>query len=133
MKGSLLGDINTAAGDMLCFALLCSLAGWMDRKLCLDQIRSDWIKFSFVKVRSTPWCEEKFHTKQCKTIKSFIFVLSQSIFTRNTISIQFKYKNCFSLLVSFQVFKFSSFMSEEPIISREDDTTLEAFFIFKVQ
>jgi len=118
--------------------LLCSamLAGWMDGSEAMlgsDQIRSDWIKFSFVKIRSTPWCEEKFHTKQCKTIKSFIFVLSQSIFTRNTISIQFKYKNCFSLLVSFQVFKFSSFMSEEPIISREDDTTLEAFLIFKVQ
>jgi len=105
------------------------LAGWMDRKLCLDQIRSDWIRFSFVKVRDTPRCEEKSSIQE----RNFIHICAnQSIFTRTPFLFNSKTK-LFSLLVSFQVFKFSSFMSEEPTISREDDTTLEAFFIFKFQ
>jgi len=119
-------------------ALLCSLAGWMDRKLCYawigsDRIGSDWIRFSFVKVRNTPRCEKKVPYKKYKTIK-VIHICAKSIHIykkHHFYSIQ--KQKLFSLLVSFQDFKLSSFMSEEPIISREDDTTLEAFFIFKFQ
>jgi hypothetical protein len=87
-------------GDVLCFAR------WTDGSEALlgsDQI-SDRIGSKSVSSRlRAPQGAEK--EVQYKTIISFIFVLSQSIFTRNTISIQFEYKN-FSLLVSFQVFKF---------------------------
>lgn len=45
LEGSLLGDINTAAGDMLCYARW--LDGWIgcSAMLGLDQIGLDQIQF----------------------------------------------------------------------------------------
>jgi len=47
MKGSLLGDINAAAGDMLFYAMLCSLDGWIGSYAWIgsDQIGLDQIQF----------------------------------------------------------------------------------------
>lgn len=102
-SGSLLGDISTAAGDMLCL-----LDGWIGSYAWIgsDQSGSDRSQ-----VRSTPRCEER-NSIQYATIQlfSFIFVLHQSIFTRNTISIQFNSHTKFFFTFSF----ISSSMSEAP-------------------
>lgn len=115
------------------------LAGWMDGSeavLCLDWIGSDRIgldQIQFRKGSEHPKVRKKVPYKKYKTIR-VIHICAKSIHIykkHHFYSIQ--KQKLFSLLVSFQDFKLSSFMSEEPIISREDDTTLEAFFIFKFQ
>jgi len=106
IEGSLLGDISTAAGVML---LLCLLDG-SEAMLGSDQIESDQSKVKKRYKAPTPRCEERYSTIQ---LFSFIFVLNQSIFTREeklstNISIQFTQKIVFT-------FSFiSSSMSEAP-------------------
>jgi len=51
IKGSLLGDINQYSGRSHAFALL---AGWMDRRLCLDRIGLDQIRFQIPQRHKTP-------------------------------------------------------------------------------
>lgn len=100
----------------------------MDRKLCLDWIGSVWIGSKSSSEHPKVW-RKKFNSIRYNTI-IFIHICATSIHIykkHDFYSIQFTYKNSFSLLVSFQVP-----CLKHPLTSREDDTTLEAFFIFQI-
>jgi hypothetical protein len=109
-------------------ALLCSLAGWMDRKLCLDQISSDRIgseKVSSISLKVKKRNKAPQGVKedpQYNFVSSFIFCKTNPYLQEKELKIHLH--KLFSLLVTFQVP-----CLKHQVTSREEDTTVEAFFI----